>query len=783
MEAAKSDTKRKRPRLGWGQGLAARTTPKISTTPKLSSEDSTTSQSWQAASEPEVKNAQQAPAVPLPAQSPTTRAVVKTTAGLPPSASTRWQWPHQTEVVSGETPRFSGAAKTIPASVVGSLISCREVGASAAPATLSKHGDFLMPPNPSSVFSAPANNERASKEYVCTPRSREQEAELRRMLPGTDSSRIPNSGEILEAMDQIDQELSRTKEALEFTRMFTRKQRLRVLDLESRQVALLSGVVRTDVSAHPLVTTNSGAAISASPREDCRGGVGKTAASVFPRTAPTGRWGTNQTMVNRVLEQNRKKSMLAAHVLKAFSFIQPLSEREFGSSMKQDGGRSESKLLDLNSSRFDDKPSVLRRGMAASHMEQLVPLYSRPSEAPCWERNRVTHTQRKHFIMQRVRTEKDRLRGHMLRLVAGYKSGQSIWEKKVASWEASRDTADSELVDMAYERLVADTQVGDGSRRYPSRGGGGGQGGGSDFVGSEWEQEARLKEIMLLEQREKDRIRNAAKLPDMILTDRCRHSVALGDNHNARLTSDGAPARCQRLKLYEPCGRRPRPNRGEPCGIPSVVGCNCAIAVLETNKLVNPWTDLEKCIFIDKFMQYPKDFRKIATFLRNKSTNDCVRYYYNTKKEVDYKQLLREQHTRRKSQRRPSWRMTAQAAEQAGVSISCFVSNHRNVLVNLEAPILAELRSCRAQILIPPEVFEVAVRTSLARAKSPVPTAAAISLPNKQCPSEDASVDRSDGQREEQAPQLAPFMGDNDFRSHTAQGNKRESSGAMEVDS
>ena len=63
---------------------------------------------------------------------------------------------------------------------------------------------------------------------------------------------------------------------------------------------------------------------------------------------------------------------------------------------------------------------------------------------------------------------------------------------------------------------------------------------------------------------------------------------------------------------------------------------------------VNPWSDIEKCIFLDRFTQYPKNFKKIGSFLRNKTTSDCVEFYYNSKKFVNYKLLLREYSARRR---------------------------------------------------------------------------------------------------------------------------------------
>jgi nuclear receptor co-repressor 1 len=55
------------------------------------------------------------------------------------------------------------------------------------------------------------------------------------------------------------------------------------------------------------------------------------------------------------------------------------------------------------------------------------------------------------------------------------------------------------------------------------------------------------------------------------------------------------------------------------------------------------WTADEKQIFIEKFTQSPKNFGYISSFLENKTTEQCVQFYYMTKKTENYKNLLRKQ--------------------------------------------------------------------------------------------------------------------------------------------
>ncbi|KAH9836163.1 uncharacterized protein C8Q71DRAFT_708990 [Rhodofomes roseus] len=59
------------------------------------------------------------------------------------------------------------------------------------------------------------------------------------------------------------------------------------------------------------------------------------------------------------------------------------------------------------------------------------------------------------------------------------------------------------------------------------------------------------------------------------------------------------------------------------------------------NTCLEDWTDEEREIFLEKYALYPKQFGIIADFLPNKTTAECVTYYYLHKKTlIDFRKVL-----------------------------------------------------------------------------------------------------------------------------------------------
>ncbi|KAF6082204.1 nuclear receptor corepressor 2 [Phyllostomus discolor] len=69
--------------------------------------------------------------------------------------------------------------------------------------------------------------------------------------------------------------------------------------------------------------------------------------------------------------------------------------------------------------------------------------------------------------------------------------------------------------------------------------------------------------------------------------------------------------------------------------------------VYKDRQVTNMWSEQEKETFREKFMQHPKNFGLIASFLERKTVAECVLYYYLTKKNENYKSLVRRSYRRR----------------------------------------------------------------------------------------------------------------------------------------
>ncbi len=153
-----------------------------------------------------------------------------------------------------------------------------------------------------------------------------------------------------------------------------------------------------------------------------------------------------------------------------------------------------------------------------------------------------------------------------------------------------------------------------------------------DIVRSDYEQEQMLMELMAKEAKQL-KMDNGCTSPPAMLTmvERSQlQEISYGSVDIPWNTSDGEHMLCEDFPLYQSCP----------------TACNCFRTMEKTVRMENPWTDREKCMFLQQFLVHPKDFYAISHYLPNKQTHDVVCFYYDTKQYVDYKEVLKE-HTQR----------------------------------------------------------------------------------------------------------------------------------------
>ncbi|MEW5314677.1 MAG: hypothetical protein WDW38_006152 [Sanguina aurantia] len=71
---------------------------------------------------------------------------------------------------------------------------------------------------------------------------------------------------------------------------------------------------------------------------------------------------------------------------------------------------------------------------------------------------------------------------------------------------------------------------------------------------------------------------------------------------------------------------------------------------------VRPWSQEESAVFCDRFLEYPKDFRAIASFLPGRSAGQCVAFFYLQQKKDSFDRVRRKQQLKKRRQQLPGRR-------------------------------------------------------------------------------------------------------------------------------
>lgn len=253
-----------------------------------------------------------------------------------------------------------------------------------------------------------------------------------------------------------------------------------------------------------------------------------------------------------------------------------------------------------------------RKKAAAAHkvFEKLgpkieLPLYHQPSDTAVYHENIKTHKEFRARLILHLKRRHQARRIRERYLTERYDQLMQTWLKRTEKIENnSKRKAKEAKMREYYEKVVPEIKK-LREEKESKQGTRSGQGG---YVRSDAEMEQIMNGLTDQEEEEK-KMRSLSVIPPMMLDARQRKMRFV--NNNGLLEDP--------LEIHK-----------------------------DAQKFETRWTDSEKQIFKEKYLQAPKNFVLISSFLPQKSVADCVQFYYLNKKDENYKQLLRKQNMKRK---------------------------------------------------------------------------------------------------------------------------------------
>ncbi|XP_064882678.1 nuclear receptor corepressor 2 isoform X5 [Oncorhynchus nerka] len=237
-----------------------------------------------------------------------------------------------------------------------------------------------------------------------------------------------------------------------------------------------------------------------------------------------------------------------------------------------------------------------------------LPLYNQPSDTKQYHENiKINQAMRKKLILYFKRRNHARKQWEQ-KFCQRYDQLMEAWEKKVERIENNpRRRAKESKVREYYEKQFPEIRKQrELQERMQSRVGQRGGGLASSSARSEHEVSEIIDGISEQENTEKQ-MRQLAVIPPMLFD-----------------------AEQQRIKFINMNGLMDDPMK-----------------VYKDRQVMNMWSEQEKATFREKFIQHPKNFGLIASFLERKTVAESVLFYYLTKKNENYKNIVRRNYRRR----------------------------------------------------------------------------------------------------------------------------------------
>ncbi|BFZ19004.1 hypothetical protein BsWGS_22044 [Bradybaena similaris] len=234
-----------------------------------------------------------------------------------------------------------------------------------------------------------------------------------------------------------------------------------------------------------------------------------------------------------------------------------------------------------------------------------LPLYHQPSDTPVYHENIKKHKEFRARLIVHLKRRNQARRIRERYLTERYDQLMQSWLKKTEKFENnSKRKAKEARMREFYEKVFPEIKK-LREEKESKQGTRTGQGG---YVRSDAEMEQIMDGLTEQEEEEK-KMRSLSVIPPMMLDARQRKTRFVNNNG---LLEDA-------LEVHK-----------------------------EAQNHTARWTEHERQVFKEKYLQNPKNFVVIASFLPQKSVPDCVQFYYLTKKSENYKQMLRKQNMKRK---------------------------------------------------------------------------------------------------------------------------------------
>ncbi|KAG5892507.1 hypothetical protein JTB14_034506 [Gonioctena quinquepunctata] len=241
------------------------------------------------------------------------------------------------------------------------------------------------------------------------------------------------------------------------------------------------------------------------------------------------------------------------------------------------------------------------------------PLYNQPSDAPIYQENKRKHMAFKRRLLDYFKQRHTEKESRNNFLTETYSKMMQDWLRKVDKIESSTKRKAKEAKNREFfEKVFPELRKQREDKERFNR------------VGSRVKSELDMEEIMdnLQEQALEDKkMRSYAVIPPILF-----------DQKSKKIKYDNNNGYIEDMEV-----------------------------VYKSRQFLNVWTPSEKDVFKEKYLQHPKNFGVIASYLDRKSVSDCVQYYYLTKKTENYKQLFRKARQRSRTSRNNTQKVNSSA--------------------------------------------------------------------------------------------------------------------------